>query len=254
MLTTPNTLGSLSLVAGTKISGMTRLANIWGSTETSMTILYRTDPEDWAYIGFEPHHSGIEWRDAGEDFAGKRFFELVFVRKPGLEQYQPVFAIYPDLEEWPTHDIWSEHPTKAHHWRYEGRLDDLICYADGLKYHPTNEETNLCSNPLITSALMLGTQRKQTALLVELRNDTGRDETELVEGIWPTIAEANAAAPSMAQVAKTHILLAKADKPFVRASKGTVQRPATLGLYKREIDDLYARMGDKGAPVVTRVK
>ena len=248
----------MSSAAGTKISGLTRLANLWGTTETATLVLYRADPEDWAYIGIEPHHNPIDWRAAGEDLTGNDFFEMVLVRSPRLDRYQTVFTMYPDLDEWPTRDLWSRHPTKAHYWRYEGRLDDLICYADGLKYHPTAEETGFCSHPLIRSALMFGTLRKQPTLLLELRNeqDSLPDQHEpevLLEKIWPAVAKANATAPSVAQIAKTHILFAKADKPFVRASKGTVQRRLTFDLYAQELDDLYAKMGDKGAPVVTRV-
>jgi acyl-coenzyme A synthetase/AMP-(fatty) acid ligase len=239
--------GVLSQSAGSKISNVTRLTNSWGSTENGMPLMLQTDREDWAYIAFEPYFTGIEWRQEGE-----HLFEMVFVRKPDALQYQATFVISPEADEWPTRDIWSKHPTKAHHWRYEGRLDDLICFADGNKYHPIGEETRLCSHPLIKSAIMVGQRRKQPALLLELRGSFDREDA--LEKIWQTVAEGNAVAPSVGQIAKTHILFASPDKPFARAGKGTVQRHLTVDLYKDEIDELFAKYGDKGVPLVTRVK
>ena len=218
-----------------------------------MPVLFETDPEDWAYIAFEPDLNGFDWRPAGEDQ-----FELVIVKRPHVVHLQPTFAIFPNLTEWPTRDIWTTHPRKANHWRYVGRTDDLICYAHGLKYHPAVEETSLCANPLIKSALMVGDKRTQTALLLELRHGGSPQNEEergrLMDKVWPTIAEANALAPSVAQISKSHVILATTEKPFVRASKDTVLRGRTIDLYKREIDQLYAQAGDKGFPFLTRAE
>lgn len=182
-----------------------------------MTVMIQTDREDWPYIAFDPDYNGIEWMQDGEGA-----FEMVIVRKPDNGRYQATFALYPELDEWPTRDIWSKHPTKAHHWRYEGRLDDLICYADGNKYHPIGEETRLCSHPVIRSAIMVGSRRKQPALLLELRGSFEREDA--LEKIWPFVEEGNEVAPSVGQIAKTHIMFTSPDKPFLRAGKGTVQR------------------------------
>jgi acyl-coenzyme A synthetase/AMP-(fatty) acid ligase len=238
--------GILSQRVGTKISSVTRLTNLWGTTENGMCILLQADKEDWPYIAFEPSHNGIEWRREAENL-----FEMVIVRKPNAIRYQATFALYPKADEWPTRDIWSKHPTKAHHWFYEGRLDDLICYVDGNKYHPTSEEVRFCSHPLIKSALMVGDRRRQPALILELRESL--DKEEALERIWPSVVEENAVAPSIGQIAKTHILFASAEKPFVRVAKGTVQRRLTADLYKDEIDELYTKNGDKAASLVTRV-
>ena len=232
---------------------MTRLVNTWGTTENGMPVQLETDPEDWGYLAFEPSINGFDWRPAGENNS-----ELVIVKRPDVVQWQATFAIFPDLNEWPTRDVWTPHPTKSSHWRYVGRLDDLICYADGLKYHPTSEETDLCANPLIRSALMVGDRRKQTALLLELRDvassQTEEDRERLMDRIWPTIAEANSLAPSVAQIARSHVIFATAKKPFVRAGKDTVVRRLTIELYQEEIDDMYAHAGEKGAPLLRRAE
>jgi acyl-coenzyme A synthetase/AMP-(fatty) acid ligase len=238
--------GVLSQSSGSKIARVTRLTNTWGSTENGMPITLQTDREDWPYMAFEPNYTGLSWRQQGENL-----FEMVFVRTPSTLQYQATFAINPEASEWPTRDIWSQHPQKPHHWRYEGRLDDLICFADGNKYHPIGEETRLCSHPLIRSAIMVGERRRQPALLLELRGSFDRDDA--LEKVWPTVAEGNAVAPSVGQIAKTHILFASPEKPFARAGKGTVQRQSTMDLYRDELDDVYTEHGDTAIPLVTRV-
>lgn len=246
-------LGALSQSSGSKISKVTRLVNTWGTSENAMPVQFETDPEDWAYIAFEPDLNGFEWRVAGENQ-----FELVIVRRPEQLHLQPTFAIFPNLAEWPTRDIWTPHPQKANHWRYVGRTDDLICYADGLKYHPAAEETDLCENPLIQSALMVGNQRTQSALLLELRHvaspQTKEEREKLMDKVWPTITKANALAPSVAQIAKSHVILATPEKPFVRAGKDTVLRGRTIELYKEDIDQLYVRAGEKGMPLLPRAQ
>jgi hypothetical protein len=98
---------------------------------------------------------------------------------------------------------------------------------------------------------MVGDRRKQPALILELREPL--DKEEALERIWPSVVEENTVAPSVGQIAKTHILFASAEKPFVRVAKGTVQRRLTAGLYKDEIDELYAKNGDERASLVARV-
>ena len=95
----------------------------------------------------------------------------------------------------------------------------------------------------ISAALVIGAQRFQGALLVELnRIDKALDPTEraaVIERIWPTIEEANKEAPSHARLEKSHVLFTQPHKPMLRAGKGTVQRSGTLKAYASEIDALY---------------
>ncbi len=216
-----------------------------------MPVCLETDPEDWAYLAFAPKLNGFDWRPAGENQ-----FELVIVQRPDIVQWQPTFAMYPDLKEWFTKDVWTPHPENPNHWRYVGRLDDLIGYADGLKYHPAVEETDLCANSLVKSAIMVGDRREQSALLLELRDvaslQNERERKTLMNKIWPTIAEAHSLAPSVAQITKSHIIFATEEKPFVRAGKDTVVRRLTINLYENEIDQMYAQAGEQKASLLSR--
>jgi hypothetical protein len=57
--------------------------------------------------------------------------------------------------------------------------------------------------------------------------------------IWPLIEEANVTAPAFSKIFKEMILITQAEKPILRAGKGTVMRKATLKAYESEIDALY---------------
>lgn len=243
----------LSEAAGNAVSKVTRLIQLFGSTEIGGAVLHYTDPEDWRYLAFDAKYNGIDWRAAGDDL-----YEAVIVRRPEAAPYQAVFTVFPTLTEWPMGDFYSKHPTKADHWLYQGRIDDMICFAHGVKYRSTDYESRLGAHPLIQFALMIGDKRSQPCLLLELERATApandEDRRSRIENIWPTIAAANEEAPSIAQVAKTHVLFATPDKPFLRTAKGTVQRSKTIELYENEINHLYEVMGDKASPMVTRVK
>ncbi|MDI1486647.1 MAG: hypothetical protein OHK93_005879 [Ramalina farinacea] len=170
-------------------------------------------------------------------------YEMVLSKTSTTMEYQPRFAIFPELSEFHSRDIFSPHPTEPDLCSYEGQLDDLIVLSNGLKVNPLCFERIVTSDPRISSALMAGTQRLQSALLVELADSSHLDiagRAHIIEDIWPLVQKANATCPAQAEVLKTHILIASPGKPFGRAAKETVQRAFTLKLYSKELDDLYA--------------
>lgn len=106
------------------------------------------------------------------------------------------------------------------------------------------EQSVVAKNEEVFGALVVGAQRLQAALLIELRRKSGslttKEQSELVERIWPTIKEANSVTPAHARVEKMLVLVTSPDKPIIRAGKGTIQRQATIEAYADEIDQLYA--------------
>ena len=201
-----------------------------------------TDPEDWQYNYFEPS-PGIKFV---EQTNGQ--YELTFVRHPDDEHMHPIWHTFPELNEWRIKDIFSPHPTKPNLWLYQGRMDDLIVFANGTKHNPLAFEERLRTHPLIRTALIAGTGRQQAAALIEPSSaaaDTPYALARLRDAVWPVIEAANAAAPAHARVRRSHVLFAQPARPFLRASKGTVQRAPTLRAYATELDALYAREGDR---------
>jgi len=218
--------------------------NIYGSTEACLPgVQLLTDQEDWQYNYFGPS-PGIKFV---EQTPGQ--YELTFVRHPDDEHMYPIWQTFPHLNEWPIKDLFSRHPTKPNLWLYLGRIDDLIVFSNGSKHNPLAFEEQLRTHPLVRTALVAGTGRQQAAALIELAEPAAATApgaaARLRDELWPTIDAANRVAPKHARVLKSHVLFASPAKPFLRASKGTVQRAPTLRAYAAELDALYAAAGDR---------
>jgi aryl carrier-like protein len=115
---------------------------------------------------------------------------------------------------------------------------------NGEKTNPISMEHHIVAeNAEILTAIVVGTQRFQAALLLEpARNAAPRNTTEeaaFIERTWPSIEEANKTAPAHARIEKSMILPMTPSKPVDRAGKGTIQRAATLQQYSAELDRLY---------------
>ncbi|KAH9908441.1 hypothetical protein F4778DRAFT_795880 [Xylariomycetidae sp. FL2044] len=102
-------------------------------------------------------------------------------------------------------------PTDDGWWVYRGRTDNWVVMSNGLKMDPTEMEN-------------------QVAVA-----DKGRAYDE----IWQLVKQANKNAPKFGQIARELILIAKPEKPSLRASKGTIQRRLTINHYEPEINELY---------------
>lgn len=94
----------------------------------------------------------------------------------------------------------------------------------------------------VKGAVICGTGHFQSSLLVETSeiptDDAARER--LLEEIWPMVEKANKHSPSHGRIQRDMILFTSADRPMPRAGKGTVQRQATVDLYKADLDNLYA--------------
>lgn len=233
--------GDVSQATGDKISKRLKLSMIIGSTESgAYPTVFPSDKwpsDDWKYLHFNPN-AGIELRPHSEDR-----YEAVLIRNPDPEKVQPVFSVFPSLNEWETHDLYAPHPSIPDIWLYSGRSDDIIVLLTGEKTNPVSMEQQISHHPEVLAALVVGAHRFQTALLIELVSPqtlSTSERAEAIERIWPTIQEANQECPRHAKVAKSHVFFTSPEKPMGRSGKGTVQRQPTLDLYAKEIDNLYA--------------
>lgn len=228
--------GPVSQEAGDRIWKHTKLRLSIGVSEAGNLPCVETDPEDWNYLHFHPNN-GFELQDRG---AG--LYELVAVRKPELEPWQPIFSTFPDVDSYSFKDLFSKHPTKPDLYTYEGRADNILVLSNGEKVQPHSMETKIADHPLVDCAVVAGQGRFQTSLLIELidKRRTGSEEKEqILNQIWPTIEEANRTAPKHAKILRDFVLLASADRPFSKTDKGTVRRGPTLQLYEKELEQLY---------------
>lgn len=238
--------GDISQFAGDTITTKVRLFSFNGSTETGLYPLLRpsgTFPaEDWKYI--HPHPAGgLEFRPRPHGV-----YEAFIVRNPDFEQEQPVFKIFPHLQEFATQDLFTPHPSKPNLWTYHGRADDIIVFKTTMQTNPTAMEQHVGHHPQVQGAIMAGTGRFQPCLLIELGTSPDSPSparaAELIEELWPIVEQANQTYQIDSRISKSHIIFTDPEKPMQRAGKGTVQRAPTLQLYRDELDALYDAAGD----------
>ncbi|KAL8720788.1 MAG: hypothetical protein Q9181_007848 [Wetmoreana brouardii] len=240
--------GPLSQAAGDAISGVTTVCQFYGSTEAGQIRLLVPQAEDWSYMEFHPD-AKLELQPSYDDA-----FELVLFADQSTACSSALNHNFPGVDTWYTKDLFKPHPTKHGLWRFHGRKDDIIVLSTGEKLNPLPMENLLQGLLTVSGALVIGQGRSQPALLIE-RNPRGPKETKsLLDALWPSIETANALMPAQGRITRTMILLADADKPFVRAGKGTVVRKLTEAAYAEEITDLYAegqKHGIVGPPTLT---
>lgn len=192
--------------------------------------------ESWQYIHIHPS-AGPEFRKCMDNL-----YELVIIKSKEHAEAQPVFAMFPELSEYSTRDLFTPHPNTRNLWRHCGRRDDIVVFLNGEKTNPISFEDHVSRHPAVRAALVAGNQRFEACLLVEpaAENLSDTAKANLIEAIWPTVEEANRQCPAHARVFKTKILVLDSDKPMLRAGKGTVQRAGTVQLYAKQIDALYS--------------
>lgn len=208
--------GPLSQAAGDAISRVTTICQFYGSTEVGQIRQLVPQAEDWSYMEFHPD-TRLEFQPSDDNA-----FELVLFADESTASSSALNHNFPGVNTWYTRDLFRPHPTKQGLWRFHGRKDDIIVLSTGEKLNPLPMENLLQGLPMVSGALVIGQGRSQPALLIE-RNPRGPKETKsLLDGLWPSIETANALMPAQGRIIRSMILLADADKPFVRAGKGTV--------------------------------
>lgn len=130
---------------------------------------------------------------------------------------------------------------------------DIIVFSNGEKLNPVTIEEIVSDHPELRGALVAGQGRFQPSLLLEpvTHPETEDEAKALIDRVWPLVVSANKETVAHGQIGREFIRLSSPEKPFLRAGKGTIQRAATLKLYKDEIDELYENAGqvsDAGAP------
>ncbi|KAI0394176.1 nonribosomal peptide synthetase [Xylariaceae sp. FL0594] len=236
--------GNLAREAGNRlVSKGVYLGNVISATEfVPFPVYLQPDPKMWQYFIIHSENFGADWRKVeGED----EVYQLVCVRKakePGLQGF---FYTFPEANEYDTKDLYKPHPTLPDNWIYYGRADNIIVFSNGEKLNPVTIEAIVTDHPEIKGALVAGAGQFQPCLLLEpVTHPKNEDEEKaLIERVWPLIVAANKETVAHGQIGREFIMLSSPEKPLLRAGKGTIQRAATLKLYKDEIDQLYERVG-----------
>jgi thioester reductase-like protein len=219
-----------------RITKHTTLVASIGSTECGAIASFETDQTYFNYWEWSPK-AGVVMEPQMDGL-----YEMVIKRVKG-SKVQAIFYNFPELDEWRTKDLYEQHPKNPSMWMYKCRKDDVLVLNNGEKFNPISFEKTMENEPLVKSALLIGAGRFQTGLLIELDWDLVRDDMhpdDLIDQLWPTIERANSESPSHGRVWRSKVAIARKDRPFLRAPKGSVVRRTTCELYQREIDALYS--------------
>ncbi|KAI9155729.1 Non-canonical non-ribosomal peptide synthetase FUB8 [Paramyrothecium foliicola] len=236
--------GDLPQSIGDKVASKIPLRCQWGASEVGIPqqlMPHDLDQSDWRYVCFHPS-LGAKFEAVADDL-----YELVIPRHDGLADTQTPFCIHghgQSEKEYRTRDLFTKHPSVSDTWSWKARSDDIIVFLNGEKTNPISMEQHiLASNPELTGALVIGSQKLQAGLIVEPAEsgsfETTAQQAALIERIWASVDEANHRAPAHARVQKSFVLITRRDRPMVRAGKGTIQRLATTTEYATEIEKLY---------------
>ncbi|KAK7735513.1 hypothetical protein SLS53_007426 [Cytospora paraplurivora] len=228
---------------GDRIAEFVKLYIFIGSTETFPLPELVKSPRDWRYHEYNP---SLEHEMRPYDISTGTF-ELVILADDTTKNNAPVYHNLPGENPFYTKDLFTKHPTKPNLYKYYGRRDDIIILANGEKVNPVPLEQHVQGEPDLKGALLIGSGRLQSALIIEPREALGETErVRLLERLWPRIEEANLHIPSPGRVLQGMVICASPDKPFVRTGKATIVRKLTEEAYIGEIEYLYSKSSGQG--------
>lgn len=240
--------GPMNPVSGAKLAAtLPHLASFIGSTESGLYHVESSDDSShWNAFKFVELGQRMEETEPG-------LYELVYPKTELIHKTHLIFHSYPHLTEYRTKDLFSKVEDQPGWWTYRGRADNWIAMSNGLKFDPKNMEDTIGGNLDISAVMLAGERRFRLCLLIELdetcypaqpfesEKQEGEWREKMLEKVWPTIDEANHAAPKFGRVPKELVLFTRKDKPFTRSPKGAVQRRHTVASYQQEIDDMYTQ-------------
>ncbi|TGO09590.1 hypothetical protein BTUL_0160g00060 [Botrytis tulipae] len=178
---------------------------------------------------------------------GENLYEAYIVRNPKPEDEQPVFKLFPTLQEFRTKDLYSPHPSKPDLWIYKMRSDDMIPLSNGQIANPSIMEHAVLDCTGMKEAVVhpvqkIGLENYITciALLIEPTSEglSNEQKDDLMRELWPIVENTNLYYRTNAFVEKKRVLFVDPRKPLARTAKGTISRKRVLEDYKEEIDKL----------------
>ncbi|KAK0648487.1 hypothetical protein B0T16DRAFT_388706 [Cercophora newfieldiana] len=245
--------GNLAADAGNKlVKGGVRLVNFIGTTEFCCYPQYwQENVELWQWFIFNSEIFGCDWRKIDEEDA----YEMVIARKSEKLGYQGFFYTFPNLKEYDTKDLYKPHPTLKNHWIYHGRSDNIIVFSNGEKLNPVSIESMMMGHPNVKGALVVGFNRFQPALILEPLNypSSEAEKEKFIEDVWSLVVKANKETVAHGQIGRRLVAISNPNMPFLRAGKGTIQRAATVRMYKDEINMIYRRAGEVSSSDVPKL-
>ncbi|KAI8068478.1 hypothetical protein BC940DRAFT_272996 [Gongronella butleri] len=149
-----------------------------------------------------------------------------------------------------TNDLFYKSSEFPGYWKYFGRRDDTIAFANGEKTNPLPMEATLRTHHIISEAIVGGSGRPASFALIELDYSVANklSPAEIKHQVQEAINDANKDAPNFAKILKQLVYILPPDKQMPKTDKGTAIRKRVIAEYKDVIDRIYdAFLGEGGA-------
>ena len=230
--------GPLPEAVGDSLTNHFRLFSMYATSE--MGVVHKIVPSGaWntrLWNSWKPHpKDNIEFRFIGDDN-----YEAVVIRNSNVDEIQPVFKLFPELQEWSTKDFFKKNANKEGFWTYRGRVDNIIILSNGGTINPSGYEEKITNIPSVKRALMCANGKPHPALLIELAENSSSDNPKVLEYLWRAVDECNHIFPPQATVEKSRIIFTSPERPLPISAKGSIQRASALKLYQDDLDRLYS--------------
>ena len=220
------------------LNGGPELRHCYGSAEMQLQLLMRLDGHKWPYFSFPPH-SGITMASLNDS---SDIYKCVIKRNPELIDYQPVFGLFPDADEFHTNDLFRAHPKSKDMWTHYGRVDDVIILGTGQNLYVADMRQKLEEHPAISAALVGGHGMRKAFAIVELHagefEELDKDEKKVKDAIWSCVEAANETSLSWeaAHLTTDTVVIANTRRPLVRTGKGSVDQKNTLKEFEKDLE------------------
>jgi hypothetical protein len=228
------------------------MLNLYFNPVSLMFSQFETNRFDWAYICFDSSITNTQWIRYANTNRDSNLYEPYFNRSEsscaailpasvGLESWDPI----------PHADLFSPHPTKPNHWKFECRITDLIELSPGNQINPLPFEQCVSGHPLVEFTMLFSAtdqpigSRNKLIVLIQLHDPllptdiAGRNKR--LDTIWPSVKEANSILNDDLVVESKMVMFATPEKPFVTDDMGEIVRSETEKLYATEIEELQRR-------------
>ncbi|KAL9623093.1 MAG: hypothetical protein Q9160_002607 [Pyrenula sp. 1 TL-2023] len=243
--------GPFSPAAGERLSAVTELCPLYGSTEAFQVPQLKPSPENWAWMEWNPHFKlEMQLYDTEEGS-----YEVVLFADDSTADISALNHNMPGTSVYHTKDLFKKHPENDKLWQYYARKDDIIVLSNGEKFNPVPMELAIQGHSSVAGALIVGQGKPQAALIIEPKPDVDEAGREnLTNIVWPNVEQANKTVPGQGRIIRSHILLGSPDKPFVRAGKGTIVRKLTEARYREETNALFSEAAHSTPDATTLLK
>ena len=129
--------------------------------------------------------------------------------------------------------------------RILGRKDDIVVLATGEKVQPHVMERQLEMNPLIKSAVVIGSGQFEVGVIVEPVSNLDETNDSVIDSVWANVATVNKLVDQHARIwSKAAIIVAPPQKPIPLSDKGTPQRSEAYARFEPEIRCAYDALRD----------